>query len=164
MGRTSVIGRPSSQCACRGQAATTRSKTAGFRMAFSGVSRVGPNTVSDQVSLSPSRVRMEKLPIGVSGGPARGGGVGPREVARVVEETAHVGLDLRRPRSEGSQPVQRRRAPPHRIHDQIGGDLFAGGPPPPPHGRGARGRGPPPPEPRGPAPPAGGAPPPPPRR
>ncbi len=72
-----MIGRPSSQCACRGQAATTRSNTSASRSALSGASRVGPKTVTDQVSLSPPSVISEMLPTGASCGPIRRGCSGP---------------------------------------------------------------------------------------
>jgi hypothetical protein len=72
-----VIGRPSSQCAWSGQAATTRSNVAGFRSAFSGASRVDAKSVTDQVELSPGRVRTEKLPTGASCRPIRRGSSGP---------------------------------------------------------------------------------------
>lgn len=77
MASTPVTGRPSSQCACRGQAATTRSNTAGSRSALSGVSRVGPKTVTDQVPLSPPSGMSETLPSGASWGPIRRGCPGP---------------------------------------------------------------------------------------
>ena len=77
MASTPVIGRPSSQCACRGQPATTRVKQSGCRSALSAGSAVVATRVTDQVWLSPARVSTKKLPIEVSTGARRGGGVGP---------------------------------------------------------------------------------------
>jgi hypothetical protein len=52
-------------------------KQLGSRTALSGASPVTPNSVIDQVSLSPSRVSMEKLPIAPSEGPRRRGRLVP---------------------------------------------------------------------------------------
>ena len=63
IGITSVIGVPATQWACSGHAPTTREKISLSRKNFSGASPVGANKVTDQVSLSPRSVTIEKLPI-----------------------------------------------------------------------------------------------------
>ena len=77
IGSTLVIGSPSSQWASSGQARTTRSKQSSWRSAFSGASPVTLKTVTDQVSLSPSRVTTETLPSGMSAGTHLDGPSGP---------------------------------------------------------------------------------------
>src|SRR3954468_20998752 len=77
IGSTSVIGVPSSQCWCIGQARTTSVKRSESRKLFNKRSAVDTNTVTDQVLLSPDSVSNEKLPSSVSTGPAFGGSDGP---------------------------------------------------------------------------------------
>ena len=74
---TPVIGSPSSQWACNGQARTTRVKHSTPRSAFNGASPLAEKIVTDQVSLSPSMVASDIVPIGTSGGPSRAGSDGP---------------------------------------------------------------------------------------
>jgi hypothetical protein len=77
IGSTSVIGVPSSQCACSGQAATTLVNSSGWRRALSGPSLLPPNTVIDQVSLSPGRVSTDTLPRATNARPRSRGETGP---------------------------------------------------------------------------------------
>jgi hypothetical protein len=58
-GSTSVIGSPSSQCACNGHAATRAVQCRGSRSFFSAWSPEEMNTVIDQVPASPGRTRSE---------------------------------------------------------------------------------------------------------
>lgn len=72
-----VMGLPSSQCACSGQAPTTVDHRAGSPSLLSGVSDDDAHAVTDQVPLSPGRVRSEKVPISDTGGAIIGGSCGP---------------------------------------------------------------------------------------
>ena len=61
-----MIGSPSSKWACCGQAETTRWNVVVSRKARIALFFDEVNKVIDQVSLSPSNVRTENRPIGVS--------------------------------------------------------------------------------------------------
>jgi hypothetical protein len=77
MHSTSLIGAPSSQCACSGQVCTAVVKQSAWRNAFNGLSSVVANRVTDHVSLSLCRVSRVKLPIGLSAGTRRQGRAAP---------------------------------------------------------------------------------------
>ena len=64
----SLIGSPSSQCPCAGEAATAAVQRSGSRRRLSGWSPAEVNSVTDHVPLSPGSVRKEIVPASESSG------------------------------------------------------------------------------------------------
>ena len=74
-----MIGSPSSQCTCIGQARTTADHASAWRKRLSGWSPEAAYSVTDHVPLSDGIVRIENEPIGVRIGLCSGGVESPRK-------------------------------------------------------------------------------------
>jgi hypothetical protein len=66
---TSLMGSPSTQCACKGQARITSVNRSGSRRGRRSVSDAAAQRVTDHVPLSPGIVSTEMVPSSQTGGP-----------------------------------------------------------------------------------------------